>query len=149
MLNALQRLQFLCDTIPAKLAAIPEEEFSSKPATHKWSKKEIIGHLVDSAANNHQRFIRICYEDSPRIVYAQDDWVKHSNYQLMSSTHIINFWAFYNKHLVEVVSRIPTEYLARTGRTNEENPLTLQWLFEDYVVHMEHHLKEVLPQEYL
>ncbi|MCW3121604.1 MAG: hypothetical protein JWQ38_1096 [Flavipsychrobacter sp.] len=137
------RLQYLIDTIPAKLMQIPEEEFSRKPAADKWSKKEELGHLVDSATNNHQRFVRAQFEDVPAIGYDQDKWNEHSYYQQMSSAHIIAFWALYNQHLVELVTRIPLEYLARTCNA-AGNIASLQWLIDDYVVHAEHHLKHIM-----
>lgn len=68
---SVQRLQYLIDIIPEKLAGINEREFGLKPAVTKWSKKEMLGHLIDSATNNHQRFIRVQYENAPVIVYDQ------------------------------------------------------------------------------
>src|SRR6185437_595711 len=88
----IQRLQFLCDTIPGLLRQIPEDEFSHKPAPAKWSKKEIVGHLIDSATNNHQRFVRGQFENTPFIVYDQDNWNSCSRYQQMDSAHVISFW---------------------------------------------------------
>lgn len=60
------RLQFLIDTIPSLLTEIDEVQFSNKPNFEKWSKKEIIGHLIDSATNNHQRFVRCQFENVPK-----------------------------------------------------------------------------------
>jgi hypothetical protein len=108
---ATDRLQYLCDTIPALIKAIPDGEFSYKPAPHKWSKKEILGHLIDSAANNHQRFIRAQFEDKPFIVYDQDNWVSCGRYADMPSVHVIDFWELYNRHLIEVISCIPADTL--------------------------------------
>jgi hypothetical protein len=88
----LNRLQHLITNIPAKLLAIPEEEFSRKPAPGKWSKKEIIGHLIDSATNNHHRFIRAQFEDVPTITYQQNDWNAASRYNDMEGRHVISFW---------------------------------------------------------
>lgn len=70
--TSIARLQILCDTIPDLLLNIDEIIFSEKPSNNKWSKKEIIGHLIDSAANNHQRFVRAQFEDLPSIAYDQN-----------------------------------------------------------------------------
>ena len=68
---AIKRLEFLCVIIPPLLNEMGEPAFSLKPAANKWSPKEIIGHLIDSATNNHQRFVRVQFEDTPAIVYDQ------------------------------------------------------------------------------
>ena len=141
--TAIQRLQFLCDCIPALLREIPDDEFSRKPAPGKWSKKQIIGHLIDSATNNHHRLVRAQFEESPRIVYDADQWNDANRYIDMPSVHIISFWEAYNRHLIEVVNRIPANILARTC-TTEPGPVTLSWLVSDYVAHTEHHLHQVV-----
>lgn len=138
------RLQHLINTIPAKLLAIPEADFSHKPVPEKWSKKEIIGHLIDSAANNHQRFVRVQFEDVPYIKYDQNNWNTASRYQNMDSRHVINFWAQHNQHLVEVIKRIPEAALQRECNTGGDSNVTLGWLIEDYVAHMEHHLRQIM-----
>lgn len=139
----LNRLQHLLNTIPEKLRAISDADFSYKPAPEKWSKKEIIGHLIDSATNNHHRFVRAQFEDAPRIVYDQNQWNACSRYQDMEKEHIISFWVNYNQHLIEVVKRIPeADMLCECNNGGEKN-VTLQWLIADYIVHMEHHLRQI------
>lgn len=122
---------------------LDEGVFSIKPGTGKWSSKEIIGHLIDSAANNHQRFVRVQFEDNPAISYNQDNWNKYNFYQQISGTQIISFWAAYNRQLVELIRRIPTESLHRKCQVGDES-FTLEFLIQDYVVHMEHHLGQVV-----
>ncbi|MES2702680.1 MAG: DinB family protein [Bacteroidota bacterium] len=145
--TAISRLTYLCDTIPHLLKAIPEDQFSHKPAPHKWSPKEEIGHLVDSATNNHQRFIRAQFQDTPFIVYAQDEWNNRSRYHDMPSAHIISFWEIYNRHLIEIVKRIPQDALQRKCLTNEPQSVTVEWLIIDYVAHQEHHLGKVVSYQ--
>ena len=65
--ESIKRLQYLCEEIPVLLSIIPEQDFTHKSAPEKWSKKEILGHLIDSATNNHQRFIRAQFENVPSI----------------------------------------------------------------------------------
>jgi len=139
----LQKLQYLINTIPEKLLAIAEEDFTYKPAPDKWSKKEIVGHLIDSATNNHHRFIRAQFDDVPVITYNQDSWNAASRYNAMDSAHVIAFWALYNQHLVEVVKRIPPNFMLRECNNGGEKNVMLQWLIADYVNHMEHHLNQI------
>ncbi|HXS35234.1 MAG TPA: DinB family protein [Flavipsychrobacter sp.] len=140
----IDRLTYLCNTIPAMLKIISDKDFSHKPAPDKWSKKEILGHLIDSAANNHQRFVRVQFEDTPFIIYNQDNWNSFSHHQDIQSGQVITFWELYNRYLLEIIKRIPPGLLQRKCRTNESSDVTLQWIIEDYVVHMEHHLHEIV-----
>lgn len=140
---SINRLNYLINTVPKRLCTISEENMSSKPAPNKWSKKEILGHLIDSATNNHQRFVRGQFEDKPAIRYNQDKWNEFSFYQEMESAQIISFWAAYNQQLVEIIQRIPAENLVRQVKIGDEL-LTLAFLINDYVEHLEHHLKQVI-----
>src|ERR1017187_5893471 len=108
---SINRLQFLVDKIPALMKQIPDSEFSAKPAPGKWSKKEILGHLVDSASNNHQRFIRIQYQDKPSIAYDQDQWVALHAYNTFDSHRLIEFWEIYNRLLLHIIKNIPAQNL--------------------------------------
>lgn len=142
--HTIDRLLHVCNTLPDLLKNIPEEDFSKKPAPLKWSKKEILGHLIDSATNNHQRFVRIQFENEPLIMYDQNEWNNNNRYQDMDSKHVIQFWAMYNLHLAEVIKRIPAENLLRKGNANNKTN-TLAWFITDYVDHMEYHLKQITP----
>jgi hypothetical protein len=143
--GAVSRMQYLIDTIPALLKQLPDTDFSQKPAPDKWSKKEILGHLIDSATNNHQRFIRLQYQDKPGIYYDQNEWVSFSNYVSLEKERIIDFWAQYNNHLLHIMKHIPSENLIKTGIVrvaSEEKPL--YFFINDYVAHMEHHLRQIV-----
>jgi hypothetical protein len=142
--ETINRLDHLLKTIPSLLEQIPEAEFKAKVRPEKWSQQEIVGHLIDSATNNHQRFIRIQSENGPKIVYEQDECVKLNHYNELHKDHVIKFWTVYNTHLLEVIKRIPEENLKRTGLTNGANKLTLGWLINDYVIHLEYHMKQVV-----
>lgn len=149
--NAIHRLQEICDTIPPLLLAIDGDELSAKPSPDKWSKKQIIGHLIDSAANNHHRFVRGQFEDIPHIVYNPDDWNNHGYYCNIDSHQLITFWESYNRQLLALMQHIPPHLLSRRVDTNfassDDNSLapTIAYLIEDYVVHMEHHLRQIIP----
>lgn len=141
--QALSRLNFIIDNLPIVLTQISEENMSEKSSSNKWSKKEIIGHLIDSATNNHQRFVRGQFENNPEIHYDQNKWNEYNFYQQIDSKQIILFWTIYNKQLIEIIERIPTENLKRQINVGGAL-LTLEFLIIDYVEHLEHHLKQVI-----
>ena len=142
--QSLDRLTHLCTIIPDKFTALSEAEWTTRPAPEKWNKKEILGHLIDSATNNHHRFVRAQFEDKPLITYNADDWVAASRYQHMPVPHLVAFWQIYNLHIAELIRQIPPEIMARECHTGDEAPHTLAWIFGDYVVHLEHHLREMV-----
>ncbi|MBI1769990.1 MAG: DinB family protein [Bacteroidetes bacterium] len=134
-----------------KFSAIPEKEFAAKPLPHKWSKKEVLGHLIDSAQNNLRRFICGQYESSPpKIVYDQDRWVISNNYLQTDSTEVISFWQLINKRIIAVLNQMPsTNYSLNcdTGK-NAEQLHSIEWLADDYVKHLKHHLNQIIPNSF-
>jgi len=145
--ESIQRLDDLCRQIPPLLSAIPENIFSNKLSATKWSKKEILGHLIDSATNNHQRFVRVQCEDTPFILYDQNKWNTYNYYHSLDGRQLISFWALYNAHLVSVLRNIPAETYVRKCRVGEQEVVSLEFLITDYVVHLEHHLKQIVNYE--
>ena len=141
--RAINRLEYLCDAIPPLLSGIEAEMFSKKEQHDKWSKKEILGHLIDSATNNHQRFVRGQFEDSPAIAYDQNKWNEYNFYQQMDASQVIAFWTVYNKQLLALMKHIPRENLQRTCTVGSK-PVTLEFLINDYVEHLEHHLMQIV-----
>ncbi len=141
--QAIEKLNEFCTSVPTKLRQLSEEELTSKPSPDKWSKKELLGHLIDSATNNHQRFVRAQFE-TPIVFYAQDNWVNVQKYQEENSELLINLWETYNQHLAYVIKQIPQDKLQRTAIGKDGQHLTLAFLIEDYVNHLEHHLKQLL-----
>lgn len=141
--QTIKRLEYLTEIIPNLLYEIGEENFSFKISEEKWSKKEIIGHLIDSATNNHQRFVRGQFESNPEISYNQNKWNEFSFYQQIEAEQIISFWTIYNKQIIEIIKRIPKENLEKQIKIGN-NILTLEFLIFDYVEHLEHHLKQII-----
>jgi DinB superfamily len=131
------------DRAVQRLRAISHEEASVKPAPNKWSKKEILGHLIDSATNNHQRFIRLQMSREVSLPgYDQDGWVKANGYQQTSWSDVVTLWASYNLHLAAVIENIdPT--CAEHIWHHPEADYKLKFLVDDYVVHMLHHLAQI------
>ena len=145
MINeSIKRLQFLCDRIPDLLLELDQTTLSEKPSPGKWSKKEIIGHLIDSATNNHHRFVRGQYEELPTITYDQNKWNENNYYQHIDSSQIIAFWTAYNRQLLELIKRIPENKLGYKVNTGSDNSYTIEFLIHDYVQHLEHHLRQVV-----
>lgn len=138
-----ERFQYLMDTLPSLLSAIPEKELNAKTGENKWTKKQILGHLVDSAANNHQRFIRVQYEDIPAISYDPDQWNILNRYDSLPVQNVIDFWTIYNQHLLQLMKNMPADQLEKKCMTGGDTPLTLKFIMEDYVHHLEHHLKQI------
>lgn len=141
----LESLNHWITEIPAKIYALSELDLSDRTQPNKWSKKEILGHLSDSALNNLQRFVRAQYEDQPYVVikYAQNQWVELMNYQSLPIDHILNLWLSLNKQIAEVIAKIPEDKLQNSCKIDEEQTVTLEWLIKDYIEHLEHHLKQI------
>ena len=130
------------------LQGISERDAGRKPAPDKWSQKEELGHLVDSAANNHVRFVRAASEPNFRGPgYAQDTWVALHGYHEMGWADLIDFWKRYNLFLARLVRRIPENAMNNKCIVGESQPVTLRFLIEDYILHMQHHLDHILERE--
>lgn len=141
--DAIKKLTEYCIEFPELLKGISEIKFSIKPSPGKWSKKEILGHLIDSATNNHQRFIRVQFENRPAIFYDQDNWVAYNHYNELTAKQLIRFWTVYNKQLIEIIKRIPEENLLRECKMRDGKYVTLHFLINDYVTHLEHHISQI------
>ena len=130
--------------LPA-LKSLPEEELAAKPSADKWSKKEVMGHLIDSAQSNIRRFVIAQYEENPSIVYNQEKWVAIANYQQWNSNDLIDLWHLLNKQICEILKNTSSETAQRQCMTGELH--TIEWLAQDYIKHLEHHLYQVLELE--
>ena len=138
-------LNAIIDKNLSVLQFISEDEFKYRPSPSKWSKKEILGHLIDSAQNNIRRFIEAQYDETPKIVYNQDKWVALTNYQHYNLPDLISLWYLMNKHICQVLKAMPAEVAERQCETSELH--TLNWLAQDYIKHLLHHLHQVLDLE--
>jgi hypothetical protein len=147
MQNTIHELHQIVSEYAVKIADINEQEFSAKPLSHKWSKKEVLGHLIDSAQSNLRRFVCAQYESAPpKIGYDQDYWVKANGYQSLSSNNVIQLWQLINGQIESVLTNMPASSYEKTCDTGKESPQlrTLEWLAADYVKHMKHHLNQVI-----
>ena len=138
-----------------RLRQISADESARQPGPEKWSVKEILGHLIDSAANNHQRFVRAQFTDDLVFPgYEQEKWVSSQKYVDEPWPELIQLWSSYNLHLAHVISAIPENKLmqARIRHNLDEIALqpvekkdttTLDYFVRDYLVHMKHHLNQI------
>ena len=125
------------------LSAISEEAASIKPSPGKWSKKEILGHLIDSAANNHQRFMRLQLQPEISLPgYDQDNWVRLNRYQHKPWAEIVALWSVYNRHLVSVIESLDDSTLGHVWHASDGD-VTLEFIATDYVRHLKHHLAQI------
>lgn len=151
MKNTVQELDQIVNQFKEKISAISNAEFSGKPLPNKWSKKEVLGHLIDSAHNNLRRFICGQYETTPsKIAYDQDFWVAANDYQHANKEDVIQLWVLMNKQISSVLFHLSeSDYkkVADTGKT-EVKLYSLQFLAEDYVRHLKHHLNQIIPKSF-
>ena len=149
MKNVTTELESVIDTFSKRIADISESELSSKPLPTKWSKKEILGHLIDSAENNLRRFICGQYETPPpKIKYEQEFWVYTNQYQHTPSKDVIENWRLINLKICRVLQKMPTENYSKTCDFGDGKFLTLEWLAIDYVKHLKHHLNQIIAKSF-
>lgn len=132
------------DETTRRLQTLDAARVAVRPAPHKWSIKEILGHLLDSAVNNHHRFVRAQAVDVftfPK--YEQDVWVQVQDYATGEWPSLVELWRLYNHHLAHVIRRIPEEKLDVECRIGPYDPVTLGFLVEDYLAHLNHHLSQI------
>ena len=143
-MQGLTKLRALIDEIPLRLKKLPLSQADLKPSPTKWSRKEELGHLLDSAANNHQRIVRTQLEDKPKMPgYDGNAWVKLHRYQQRSWPEMIDLWRAFNQQLLVAAEAVPDPAWSRTCTIADSQALTLKFVFEDYIEHMIHHLRHI------
>ncbi|GAB3786247.1 DinB family protein [Spirosoma horti] len=146
-MDALDRLTTYIDQIPTGLRHLPEAQITSQQPG-KWSRKEILGHLIDSAINNLKRFTDAQFANGSYLVqpYNQDELVRVNQYQHVPLEHLLVLWQSLNRQILVVIRVIPEDTLNQPIQFSQINtePKTLEWLINDYVAHLEHHLKTLL-----
>lgn len=154
--NFLKDFRETLATASPQLLAISETQSVVPKAEGKWSSKEIIGHLIDSAANNHQRFVRAQFTDELVFAgYEQEKWVRVQHYFDEPWRDLVQLWRLYNQHLLNVMRFAPEETRTKlrlrhnlhqiaSDTIGENDPVTLDFLMRDYVDHMKKHLGQIL-----
>jgi hypothetical protein len=127
-----------------RFLTITEAEAAQMPAPGEWSKKQALGHLIDSAANNHQRWVRGQLTELLAFPgYAQEEWVNTQDYQNEPWADLVTLWKSYNLHLIHIVVVMPPEKQAHLCRVGDREPVTLKFLAQDYLRHMRLHLEQI------
>jgi hypothetical protein len=138
-MRALDDLNHLLAVLPSRLETLSRPE--QKPAQDKWSAKEELGHLLDSAVNNLRRIVLIQLEDKPALCnYDGERWVEIQQYQQRDWRELIQLWSALNRQLLAAAQAVKPEDWARTCTIGDSETLTLKFVFEDYIEHMLHHL---------
>jgi uncharacterized damage-inducible protein DinB len=155
MVEVATDLRRTVDGATERLKTIPPDRAKEPIAAGKWSAQEIIGHLVDSASNNHGRFVRGQLTDDLFFPgYDQAAWVIIQQYSARDWSELIELWRTFNSHIAHVVERIPQDVASQPrSRHNldeiawktvpREQPVTLEYFVRDYVAHMKHHLAQI------
>ena len=131
----------------ARLSSMNPQQVSIKRSPDKWSGKEILGHLIDSAANNHHRFVRgACGEAVDFPAYNQNDWVRIQRYNQSEWGNLITLWSAYNLHLCDIIELLPEEALSSPCNIGKAEPVSLEFVVKDYVRHLRHHVSVLLGE---
>jgi hypothetical protein len=139
------RLARILAATPLRLNGMSDADASQPPAPGRWSKKEILGHLIDSAANNHQRFVRAQLAANLELPgYEQERWVAAQSYATESWPDLVTLWLFYNRHLLHIIGAMPEASLATACAIGGNAAVPLSEIVSGYVDHLEHHLAQIL-----
>ena len=127
------------------LFAIPPESVRRKERAEDWSKHEILGHLIDSAMNNHQRVVRGALNAAANFPpYEQNRWVEVQGYNERDWEELVEMWALSNLHLCRMLDRLPAEALNNPCNIGKEAPVALGFVVDDYLRHLNMHLSQIL-----
>ncbi len=142
-------LEKIVTQFPQEISTITDNEWQDKPTPKKWSKKEVLGHLVDSALNNLQRYIKVQFKDKPLIVYRQDEWVNAQNWQDKPIADIITLWVSINQQILHVWKHFPIDKTAALINISEGDELLYSFLdmTDDYIEHFYHHKQQILTKK--
>ncbi|CAL2104678.1 protein of unknown function [Tenacibaculum sp. 190130A14a] len=140
-------LEEVLETFPKRISVLSEADWNVKEAG-KWSKKEILGHLVDSALNNLQRYIRVQYQEIPHVVYHQNEWVAAQHWQQVSIAEIVTLWKSLNTQIAHVWHNFPEDKFEASINVSKEiekvEIYSFQEMLDDYIGHFNHHAQQIL-----
>jgi hypothetical protein len=131
-----------------KLREISAQESAEPLSPGRWSRKQVLGHLIESASNNHQRFVRAMLQPSLEFpAYDQDGTVRVQAVQDADWGMLVSLWAVYNRYLAHVLGQVPTSKLQTPCRIGTGETITLDFLARDYVTHLVHHLTQIVDED--
>ncbi len=139
-----EKLLSVIDSAEPKLRAVAAAESVKPILSGGWSRKQVLAHLIDSASNNHQRFVRASLQPSLEFPgYDQDGNIRVQEPQEVDWLLLVALWASYNRYLAHLIARLPASKLETVCRIGSNQPVTLSFIAEDYVVHLLHHLRQL------
>ena len=137
-------LRTIAASVSQELLVASADAPARRPAAGSWSPKEVLGHLIDSAANNNQRFVRAQQADALTFPgYDQNHWVSSQAYHDADWAHLVALWTHLNLHLADVISRIPPAKYGVQCVIGDSEPLTLEVIVIDYLQHLKHHIAQI------
>jgi DinB superfamily len=139
-----QKLEKVVDSARVILRQVSEAESNKPVLKGGWSRKQVIGHLIDSASNNHQRFVRAALQGSLEFPpYDQDGFVRVQAVESVLWPILVALWTSYNLYLAHVIAHLPADKLEAPCQIGDDDPVTLRFLAEDYLTHLLHHLGQI------
>lgn len=138
--------QIVNQVVPLLKTIAGEPDLAKRPRPQKWSRQEILGHLIDSACNNQQKFVRIMQVGHLEFPgYAQDDWVDLQRWSEANWENMTLLWQSYNEHIAFLIESVQPEFLKNTVTIEGVGPFTLEFIMPDYVEHLKHHVLQIFP----
>jgi DinB superfamily len=158
MKEAIEDFRLAVEEASNRLLLISEEESMRPRAAGKWSPKEIIGHLIDSASNNHQRFVRTQFRDDLAFLgYEQEAWVNVQHYKIEPWPQLVALWKNFNLHLAHLMKHMPEDIRKKPRikhnldeiawqTVSRDEPVTLEYFMLDYIGHLNNHLRQIFNE---
>jgi DinB superfamily len=139
-----EKLKSVIDAAEPRLRQVDATQSSKPILPGGWSRKQVMGHLIDSASNNHQRFVRAAQQAPLEFPgYDQEGNVRLQAPQEAEWALLVTLWATYNRYLAHVIARLPASKLETVCRIGSGEPVSLSFVATDYVAHMVHHLRQI------
>ena len=143
-MDTLQQLRALIDRLPPRLKQLSPAQVEQKASPESWSAKQELGHLLDSAAKDHEHIVRTQLEDHPAMPdYDGVRWVALHRYQERDWQELVDVWTALNRQLLAIAQAVPDKAWSRTCTIGGSEPLTLRFVFDDYVAHLVGHLRHI------
>ncbi|MDR0894069.1 MAG: DinB family protein [Prevotellaceae bacterium] len=144
-------IALVIETEEKRLSDLPLEVITQKRNKQNRTIKQILGHLIDSASNNHQRMVRLQYSKNLLFFpdYRQDNdlWISLQDYQNADWCNLIQLWKFYNLHIIQVIHSVDMTKLDSYWCDFEGTKVTLQEMIEGYLEHLHLHMEEIRELE--